>query len=47
MLRHWQSDPKLAGVRHPWSLLRLPGEERRAWQQLWADVAALARHAAS
>jgi hypothetical protein len=40
-LRHWQGDPDLLGVRHPWSLLRLPAEERRQWQKLWADVEAL------
>jgi hypothetical protein len=37
-LRHWQGDADLAGVRHPWSLLRLPADERRLWQRLWADV---------
>jgi hypothetical protein len=26
------------GVRHSWSLLRLPADERRQWQKLWADV---------
>jgi tetratricopeptide (TPR) repeat protein/tRNA A-37 threonylcarbamoyl transferase component Bud32 len=41
-LRHWQANPDLGGVRHPWSLMRLPAEERRPWQALWADVAALA-----
>src|SRR5262249_56011007 len=40
-LRHWRRDADLAGVRHPWSLLRLPDEERRGWQKLWADVDAL------
>jgi serine/threonine-protein kinase len=37
-MRHWQGDADLSGVRHPWSLLRLPGDERRQWQKLWADV---------
>jgi serine/threonine-protein kinase len=37
-LRHWQTDAKLRGVRHPWSLLRLRADERRQWQQLWDDV---------
>jgi serine/threonine-protein kinase len=41
MLRHWQGDADLLGVRHPWSLLRLPADERRQWQKLWADVDAL------
>jgi hypothetical protein len=34
-------DPDLLGVRHPWSLLRLPADERKAWQKLWADTEAL------
>jgi tetratricopeptide (TPR) repeat protein len=37
-LRHWQGDADLVGVRHPWSLLRLPADERRQWRQLWTDV---------
>jgi Flp pilus assembly protein TadD len=40
-LRHWEQDADLSGVRHPWSLLRLPAEEQRQWQKLWADVDAL------
>jgi tetratricopeptide (TPR) repeat protein len=40
-MRHWQGDTDLSGVRHPWALLRLPAEERRQWQKLWADAAAL------
>jgi tetratricopeptide (TPR) repeat protein len=46
MMRHWQTDVDLSGVRHPWSLLRLPAEERRQWQRLWADVDALQQRAA-
>jgi hypothetical protein len=34
-------------VRHPRSLLRLPADERRHWQQLWADVDALLQRARS
>jgi tetratricopeptide (TPR) repeat protein/tRNA A-37 threonylcarbamoyl transferase component Bud32 len=45
-LRHWNQNPYLAGVRHRWSLLRLPADERRQWQKLWADVDALLRKAA-
>jgi serine/threonine-protein kinase len=41
VLRHWQTDPDLAGVREPAELARLPAEERQAWQKLWTDVAAL------
>jgi serine/threonine-protein kinase len=40
-LARWQKDPDLAGVREPGELDKLPEEERRAWQKLWADVAAL------
>jgi hypothetical protein len=46
-MRHWQRDPDLSGVRHPWSLLRMPTDERRQWQQLWADVDALCRKVAT
>jgi serine/threonine-protein kinase len=44
-LRHWQRNPNLSRVRHPWALLRLPGDERRQWQKLWADVEALQQKA--
>jgi hypothetical protein len=44
-LRHWQGNAALVGVRHPWSLLRLPADERRPWQQLWADVDELLKKA--
>ena len=40
-LRHWQRDPKLAGVRDTAALARLPKGERDAWLDLWADVEAL------
>jgi tetratricopeptide (TPR) repeat protein len=40
-LRHWRGNADLAGVRDPAALARLPEEERRAWQKLWADVEAL------
>jgi serine/threonine-protein kinase len=45
-LRHWQSDPDLAGLREPEALKRLPEEERAAGARLWADVAALRKSAA-
>jgi hypothetical protein len=41
-LHNWRSDPALAGVRDTGPLAALPSAERAAWQQLWADVAALA-----
>jgi hypothetical protein len=37
----WRKHPKLAEVREPKELAKLPEEERRAWQQLWSDVATL------
>jgi tetratricopeptide (TPR) repeat protein len=40
-LRHWQQDADLACLRAPEALTRLPEAERKAWRQLWADVAAL------
>jgi serine/threonine-protein kinase len=37
-MRHWQKDTDFAGVRGTQALSRLPEDERRAWQKLWADV---------
>jgi serine/threonine protein kinase/tetratricopeptide (TPR) repeat protein len=34
----WLADPKLASVREPEALAKLPDAERQSWQQLWADV---------
>jgi tetratricopeptide (TPR) repeat protein len=45
MLRHWQQNPDLAGLRDPVALARLPEEERAALGRLWADVAALLQKA--
>jgi hypothetical protein len=44
-LAHWQSDADLASVRAEDALANLPEGERKAWQQLWADVADLLRKA--
>jgi serine/threonine-protein kinase len=41
-VRSWQRHKDLAGVRDGPALARLPEGERRAWQALWAKVAALA-----
>ena len=41
LLAHWQEDTDLAALREAKSLASLPQKERAAWQQLWADVAAL------
>jgi tetratricopeptide (TPR) repeat protein len=40
-LRWWQEDPKLAGLRDPAARAKLPSVDQPAWQDLWADVAAL------
>jgi serine/threonine-protein kinase len=47
MLRHWQSDPDLTGLRDPAGLARLSAEERAACERLWADVAAVLHRAES
>jgi serine/threonine-protein kinase len=39
MLRHWQHDPDLAGVREPSQLAKLPLAEQGDWRRLWAEVA--------
>jgi hypothetical protein len=43
LMRHWQADRDLAGVRDKVGLARLPDEERKQWQRLWSDVDALLR----
>jgi serine/threonine-protein kinase len=45
MMKRWQADADLAGVRGREALARLPKEERQAWQKLWSDVDALLRRA--
>jgi serine/threonine protein kinase/Flp pilus assembly protein TadD len=40
-LRHWKSDPDLAGVRDPAVLAELSPAEQQACRQIWGDVAAL------
>jgi serine/threonine-protein kinase len=40
-LRWWRKDPKLAGLRDPAALAKLPAEEREVCGQLWTEVAAL------
>ncbi len=41
MMKHWQKDADLAGIRDEAALAKLPPEEREAFVKLWADVAAL------
>jgi hypothetical protein len=38
-LQRWLGDSDFDGVRGPDALGQLPGAERQAWQELWADVA--------
>jgi hypothetical protein len=40
-LRWWQEDPKLAILREPKEIAKLPADEQNACRQLWADVKAL------
>jgi serine/threonine-protein kinase len=40
-LRDWQADARLSGVRDQDALTRLPVEERKEWENLWADVNAM------
>jgi hypothetical protein len=44
-MKHWRQDRDLAGVRAAAALAKLPAEERAAWEELWADVAALMKKA--
>jgi serine/threonine protein kinase/formylglycine-generating enzyme required for sulfatase activity len=37
-LSNWQQDPDLAGLRDAAALAKLPAEERKEWQALWARV---------
>jgi tetratricopeptide (TPR) repeat protein len=41
IMRHWQGDSGLAGIRDKAALEKLPPDEQKAFTQLWADVAAL------
>jgi tetratricopeptide (TPR) repeat protein len=45
ILKHWQQDTDLAGLRGATALAKIPAEEQEAWTQLWADVAALLKKA--
>jgi len=45
ILAHWQKDTDLAGIRDAAGLAQLPADERKAFSQLWADVAALLKKA--
>jgi hypothetical protein len=38
-LQHWLQDEDFASVRGDKALDKLPEDERKEWQELWADVA--------
>jgi Flp pilus assembly protein TadD len=44
-MEHWLNDKDFAAVRSPTALAKLPEAERKRWQQLWTDVAALLKRA--
>ncbi len=44
-LRLWKRNVDYADLREPAALAKLPGGERQAWEQLWADVEALLQQA--
>jgi serine/threonine-protein kinase len=45
VLRHWQKDADLVGLRDKAALAKLQPEVRAAYERLWADVAALLKKA--
>jgi tetratricopeptide (TPR) repeat protein len=38
MLKRWQRDSDLAGVRDPAAVAKLPTDEQQAWRELWTNV---------
>jgi tetratricopeptide (TPR) repeat protein len=44
-LQHWQVDPDLASVRDSSALAKLPEDERKGWEALWAEVRTLIERA--
>ncbi len=47
LLRHWQDDTDLAGVRGSETLAKLPEAERTEWKRFWQEVEALYQRAAA
>jgi tetratricopeptide (TPR) repeat protein/tRNA A-37 threonylcarbamoyl transferase component Bud32 len=45
VIRHWQGNPDLAGLRDAAALAKLPEVERKGWGKLWADVDSLRKRA--
>jgi hypothetical protein len=41
----WQADADLAGLRDREGVAKLPPEEQKEWQKLWAEVSALRKKA--
>jgi hypothetical protein len=46
-MAHWKQDPELTSIRDEKELAKLPEDERKEWQSLWADVEALLKAAGS
>jgi hypothetical protein len=44
-MQHWPNDDAFASVRGDGALARIPTEERKEWERLWAEVDALIRRA--
>jgi tetratricopeptide (TPR) repeat protein/serine/threonine protein kinase len=44
-MQHWQRDPDLAGIRDAAALAKLPPADKKACENLWADVTALLQKA--
>jgi hypothetical protein len=42
-MQHWRSNGDFAGVRGNDALTRIPAEERKEWERLWAEVDTLIR----
>jgi tetratricopeptide (TPR) repeat protein len=45
VMKHWQGDTDLTGIRDMAALEKLPPDEQKAFTQLWVDVAALQKRA--
>jgi hypothetical protein len=45
VLRHWQKDSDLAGVRDKEPLAKFPQAERNEWVKFWGEVATLLKRA--
>jgi hypothetical protein len=46
-MAHWKQDPELTSIRDENEFAKLPEDERKQWQSLWAEVEALLKAAGS